>query len=183
MAKKLDAQTETQVVAMIARGDTHQKIVDWLKEEKGIDMSVKTITLVKSRNSETLKFMKSELVKHQTTAATGILEKSRRLIDKKLDRAMTVEEEVKELKKLFKQGKMTLSEYYTNLDIIMKNHLTVTELNALTKESFNQSQIEANKPTSITSNPAEAKANLERLLIAIKSGDQSEMIKSIFLHD
>lgn len=178
--KKLDTQTETQVVAMLARGDSHPVIVNWLKTDRDITLSVKTISLIKSRNAEALKFMHGEIVKHETTMATTILGKSRRLIDKKLDRAVKLEDELTELRQQYESKEITAEEYYHWVDLALKSQLSVQELNSLAKESFNQSQIEAGKPTSIADSPAQAKASLEALLHAIANNDQSAMMKEIF---
>lgn len=178
--KKLDGQTETQVVAMIARGDTHQQIVDWLDTEKSISMSIANIGVIKKRNQEGINFMRGEQIKHETTMATTILEKSRRLINHRLDQALTLDESLAKLKARFDDGEITDKEYYHEVDIELRNRLSPAELNALAKESFNQSQLEANKPTSITESPAQAKANLETLLHAIATGDDQGILKAIF---
>jgi hypothetical protein len=178
--KKLDLNTETQVVAMIARGDNYQKILDWLEREKGVSITKTTLTRIKERNAEGLDFMRKELVKHETTMAGTILEKSRRLIDQRLDRALNLDEEIAELRSKLDNEEIDEREYYSMLDTLLRSQLTVAELNSLTKESFNQSQVEAGRPTSITENPQQARANLESLLSAIQSNDQSKMLKAIF---
>jgi hypothetical protein len=178
--KKLDGNTESQVVAMLARNDTQQQIVDWLKSEKGIEMSVANIGVIKKRNTEAITFMRGELVKHETTIAATILDKSRRLIDKKLDKALSIEDELTALRKSFDDGKMNADNYYREVDIVLRNRLSVQELNALSKEAFNQSQIEAGKPTSITESPEQAKAHLAVLLAAIANGDEAAALKAIF---
>lgn len=181
--KKLDAQTETQVVALLARGDTQQEIVDWLKEEHDIKMSIAAIGVIKKRNAQALQYMQTQLIKHETTMATGILEKSRKLIDRKLSRALTLEEELKELRQKFDNQEIDSDEYYREFDILMRSQLTVQELNSLSKESFNQSQLEAGKPTAIADNPAQAKANLAVLLDAIKDRDDAKALEAIFPDD
>jgi hypothetical protein len=182
--KKLDAQTETQVVAMIARGDTQQQIVDWLKTTKDIELSPKTISLIKSRNAESLKFMQGELIRHEVTAAESLLDKSRKLIDRQLDDALHVEEKASKLRKQFDDGEITAQEFSTRIDnLIRSSHIPLKDLTAVAKETFNQSQIEQGKPTSIADNPAQAKANLATLLIAIKSRDDQATIKALFPDD
>lgn len=179
--KKLDGQTETQVVAMLARGDTHQQIVDWLDTEKGVKIALATIGVIKNRNTEGINFMKGELLKHETTMATSLLDKSRRLIDKRLDKALSLEETLKDLRAQFDRGEIDDKTYYYHVDIELRNRLSVQELNAISKESFNQSQLEANKPTSITDSPAQAKANLETLLHAIANNDDKAILEAIFI--
>lgn len=181
--KKLDGQTETQVVAMLARGDTHQQIVDWLNTEKGVSLSIATVGLIKGRNEEGIKFMKGELLKHETTMAATILEKSRRLIDKRLDKALSLEDTLKQLKQRFESGEIDDKTYYHEVDIELRNRLSVTELTALSKEHFNQSQLEAGKPTGIVESPAQAKAYIEQLVRAIANKDDAAAMAALFPND
>lgn len=182
--KKLDAQTETQVVAMIARGDTHQQIVDWLEDTKGVTLSVKTISAIKSRNAESLGFMQDQLIRHETTVAETLLEKSRKLLDNRLDDALHFAEKADKLRKRFDDGEIDEKRYYHELDALFaRSSISVKDLTAISKESFNQSQIEAGRPTSIADNPAQAKANLATLLLAIKNRDDAAALKALFPDD
>lgn len=178
--KKLDGNTESQVVAMLARGDTQQQIVDWLSEEKGISYSIAAVGVLKKRNAEGITFMQKELTKHETTIAATLLDKSRRLIDRKLDKALNVEEELQKLRKSYDAGDMTAENYYREVDIVLRNTLSVKDLTALSKEAFNQSQIEAGKPTSITETPEQAKQYLSAILTAIAAGDDAATLKALF---
>ncbi len=178
--KRLETQLETQVVAMIARGDTQQSIADWLLSAHGLEVAVNTISVIKGRNAEALKFMQAEIVKHETSAVTTLLSKSRRLTDSQLDKALKLDEEISLLQKQRDSGDINDGQYYSRLDIAMRNRLSIAELNSVMKESFNQSQIEAGKPTSIADNPTQARANLEKLLTAIAHKDEEAMLKAIF---
>ena len=178
--KKLDGNTETQVVAMLARGDTHQQISDWLKTEKGIDYTPAAVGVLKKRNEEGISFMKGELLKHETTMAATILDKSRRLLNTRLDKALSLEDTLKVLRKKYDDGEITDKEYYHDIDIELRSRLTVQELTQLSKESFNQSQIEQNKPTSIIDSPELAKQHLQTLLVAIANKDDAALLKGLF---
>lgn len=178
--KKLDGQTETQVVAMIARGDTHQQVVDWLKSEKSIDISLATVGVIKARNEEALSYMKNQLVHHETTLATTILDKSRRLINNRLDKALSLEDVLTDLRDRHENGELDDGQYYHYVDIELRNRLSATELNALSKESFNQSQLEAGKPTGITESPEQAKAYLATILSAIANKDDAALLHGLF---
>lgn len=181
--KKLDGNTETQVVAMLARGDTHQQILNWLEQEKGITVSLPTIGLIKRRNEEGINFMKSQLVKHETTIAATILEKSRRLIDRQLDKALSVDDELRSLRDRFEAGEITDDAYYRDVEVVLRNRLSVHELTSLSKEHFNQSQVEAGKPTSITETPEQAKQHLSVLLAAIAKNDDKAVLAALFPDD
>lgn len=177
---KLDAQTEIKVVTMLARNDTYQQIVDWLKNEQGVEISVKTIPLIKKRNIESYNFMKGKMVEHEATLSTSLLDKSRRLLDKQLDKALTLEEDLAKLEKRYDEGEIDEKDYWRMVDVALRSKLTVKDLTSISKESFNQSQIEQGKPTSIAENPAQAKESLGKMLSAIANNDQAAMLRTLF---
>jgi hypothetical protein len=180
MTKILDVQTEVKVVALIARGDTYGSIQALLRQD-GIEISTQTLAAIKKRNSEALSHIKSEIIKLESSKATAILEKSRNLIEKKLDLADD-DTTPKWLQDAYDEGEIDFAEYNKRKDAIMnKRGITVGELNMVAKEAFNQSQIESGKPTSITNSPEQAKKNLETLLKAIKSGNEEDIAKAIFI--
>lgn len=179
--KKLDNQLEVQVVAIIARGDkTYPEIVDWLKQEHGVEISVKTVSVIKNRNAKALELMKSKIVSHEMTHSTSLLSKARQLLDTKLDKAANIEKELATLKQQLDDGEIDDKEYWNYREVVLRSGISVKDLVAITKETFNQSQIEAGKPTSITESPEQAKENLRTLLTALANGDQTAALKAIF---
>jgi len=175
----LDAQTEAQVVAMIARGDSYSSIQEQLKGE-GVEISISTIAKVKSRNPQALAKIQSILVERQASQAEAILAKSRTLINRRLDQATRVEEDLVKLTEDFDNELISREEYNARFAHIVSHELSITELNSVSKEAFSQSQIEAGKPTSITDNPTQAKENLRVLLDAIQRNDTRGMLEAIF---
>lgn len=180
MNKLLDAKTETEVVAYMARGDDYNTILATLAG-RGIELSKPNLTQIKQRNSEALAYMQNAMVESQLSHASAILRKSRQLLERKLDQTLKIDEQLIELKKLFDNSDMDVKEYLYERDKILRTELTAGELTAITKESFNQSQVEQGKPSSITENPAQAKANLEKVLRAIAEGDDKAAIEALFL--
>lgn len=176
---RLSTQTETQIIAMIARGDTYGAIQQAFKL-KDESISISTISTVKKRNLEALKYMQGVIVEQSTNQSTKILAKSRELIDRKLDRALKQDDEIAEIKQKFEDGELESSEFMHLLDRATKHELTVTELTSLTREMFNQSQVEQGKPTSISDNPAQAKENLKTLLEAINNKNETAILEAIF---
>lgn len=176
---RLSTQTETQIIAMIARGDTYGAIQQALKA-KDESVSIQTITAVKKRNLEAFKYMKGVMVEQATNQSTKILAKSRELIDRKLDRALRQNDEVLELTQQFEDGDIEREEFHVLLNRAEKHELTVQELTSLTREMFNQSQVEQGKPTSISDNPAQAKENLKTLLEAINNKNETAILEAIF---
>lgn len=176
----LDAQKETQVVAMIARGDTYTTIIDRLKKESGIVLSQGTLTNIKNRNGEALAFMKNALAERETIHTTKLLDKSRKLIERKLDRALDIDESFLELHKDYKSGEIDEHEFRLRFDQMIKSELSTSELTSLSKEMFNQSQIEQGKPTTINTDANAAKEKLSSLLLAIKKGDDVLALEALF---
>lgn len=176
---KIDAQTETKIVALIARGDSYQSIKEQLEQEN-ITVSISLIGKVKERNAEALTYISKELVKHETTNARRIMGKARDLVEKQLDEAAGNEELRSDALRAFLSGDITKDE----LDTVLHNtgrQIALKDLITASKEFFNQSQIEAGKPTSITESPEQAKKNLKTLLEAIDKGDEAAMVKGIFI--
>lgn len=180
MRKTLDAQTETQVVAYIARGDTYDDILSVLSE-RGIVTSKATLSHIKTRNADALAAMQKSIETQQISHATSILKKSRELLERKLDKQLKLEEELTELRESHEKHEIDLSEYLKSAQELVKQQLTASELNSITKESFNQSQVEQGKPSSITETPAQAKQNLQRVLSAIAAGDDQAAVEAIFI--
>jgi len=180
MKKLLTTQAEVRIVALIARGDTYATIQSQLKKE-GIDITIPTISKIKSRNEEALKAIKGEMIKVESSKSATILEKSRNLIEKKLDK--TEDETIpQELQDAYDNGEIDAKQFLDRKQTIFnKRQVSIGELNMVAKEAFNQSQIESGKPTSITDSPEQAKKNLERLLTAINSGKEEDIVKAIFL--
>lgn len=180
--RKLDTKTETEVVAYIARGDNYDDIITLLGT-KGIKLAKSTITNIKDRNAEALKFMQDTMVEQSVTQATSILRKSRQLIENKLDRALELDEMQEAASILYRDGDIEYDQYREIIERINYDVLSISELNSVTKESFNQSQVEQGKPSSIVDNPTQAKASLAKVLRAIAAGDEEAALDALFLHD
>lgn len=175
--KKVSTAQETKIVAMIARGDSYETVVRNLKEE-GVDIAKTTVMRVKDRNAEALAFMKNTMLEQQASTAGRILNRSRELIEKRLSDSDNYWEVIKELNEKLESGEIDENQYNTMRPIAPK--ISITELNSVAKEMFNQSQIEAGKPTAITNNPVQAKENLKTLLEAIQRGDDKKIAEAIF---
>lgn len=180
MSKKLDTQSETEVVAYIARGDSYEDIINTFAG-RGVVLSRANLTHIKSRNSQALTFMQDAIVEQQLSHAATILRKSRQLLEGKLDKQFTIQHELDELKTRFDKQEIDFKQYFDMCQAVVKRELTASELNSITKEAFNQSQVEAGKPTAITESPIQARKNLEVILQAIASGDDKAAVKALFL--
>jgi len=178
---KLDTQTETRVVVLKARGDTYEDIKKAL-EKDGIDISIPGLRKVIERNKEAMTYIKGELVQHQTTKTSRILDKARQQIEQKLDAAAGDVPVLQELIELRDAGEIDDKEFARlSMRAVESHGISIRDLVSTSKEMFNQSQIEAGKPTSITETPEQAKRNLQTLLEAINNRDDKAMVDAIFL--
>jgi hypothetical protein len=116
---------------------------------KDTEIPITTIQSVKERNTAALVSIQDKLVAHTISTSKKQLTKAQDIIDKKLDR---IKED--------------------------KEPASLTELNAIQREAFHQSQIESGKPTSI--NATDTEAQLIHLADAIKNGDDLELYKIVF---
>lgn len=180
--KALDTKTETEVVAYMARGDTYETIIDTLAK-RDLPITKGTLSNIKKRNAETLQFMQSTMAEQEISAATSILRKSRKLLENKLDYALSYEDEMEAIKQLLIDGDIDREIYWEMTRERWDKQLSVSELNSVTKEAFNQSQVEQGKPSSITENPTQMRANLQVLLNAISNGDDQAALAAIFPDD
>lgn len=176
---RIDSHLETRILALIARGDSYDDIIATVAKD-GESITKATLVNIKKRNNETLKYMQGALVQHELNKSTQILARSRQLLEKKLQRALEVDHRIDELKEMRDNDEISPQEYYDMVKLESKNDISTSVLISLSKEMFNQSQLEQNKPTSISESPAEARKNLETLLDAIKDKDERKMVESIF---
>lgn len=168
---KVSTETSLQILALIARGDTLTSI----SQQTGI--AITTIADLKKRNQSALSLIESRMIEHKISNATKLLDKSQSLIEKKLDRVASAADLRQEALEEYRTGAIDSDEFRAKTFGLPD--ATLTELNGIAKESFNQSQIEQGKPTSITNSP-EAKEDLLALAQALKDGDEVEMYKLVF---
>lgn len=176
---KLTEVTEKKVLALLARGDTGKEIAAQLKAEDDIDISPQGILAVGKRNAGALSVIKNKIQAKQTSNAVAILDKSRNLIEKRLNRAERLELLLDDLAAQFAAGEIDADEYLSRIRMIPS--ITLTELSSVAKEAFNQSQVEAGALGALPGvTPAEAQAQLAVLVKAIQSGDEVELQRIVF---
>jgi predicted DNA-binding protein YlxM (UPF0122 family) len=167
---RTDTETTLKILALVARGDTLRDI----SESTGVSLT--TVHDIKKRNQSALATIQSKMIDHQVSTSKKILSKAQNLIESKLDKAAKVDQEREELMMLLKSGDIDTREYQARLTLLSMPSLT--ELNAVAREAFTQSQIEQGKPTSISS-PTETKQQLIDLVEALNKGDEVQLFKMI----
>lgn len=164
---------EIKAVALLARGDSQNAVA----REVGISSS--TVRNIQERNAETLASIKAELILRETKKAKRILDRSHAMIDKKLDNESAIYEAREKLQEKWDDGEVTPGQYAQALRGLPT--LTLAELTALSKEMFNQSQIEEGKPTTIAQgaggSPKEAEQKLQDLIDALHGNDEVKMLE------
>lgn len=170
--KRTETETTLQVLALIARGDTYEATA----KQTGIAPS--TVADIKRRNPQALETMQKKLIDHKLSQSKKILDKTHNIINKKLERIEVSEDKREFLFKQFQDGIINADEYQTSLIGLLDASLT--ELNAIQREAFHESQIEQGKPTSISDNPKQATEDFLALAEAIKSSDEVVLERLIF---
>ncbi len=140
-----------------------------------------SLSNIKKRNPDALAIIQGKLINHQVSSAKKLLKKSQQLIERKLDRAATAEQQREDLFQQFQAEEIDYKTYRLMMDKIYDP--TLSELNAISKESFNQSQIEDGKPTTIPGSTGNQTADLIALVEAIKNKDEIVMERLVFGRD
>lgn len=167
-----DKNTEMKILAMLVRGDTHRSIAE------AMGLNVNTITTIKKRNPDTLKIMREKLSEAHANSAAKILTKSRKLLESKLDQLQSDDDKRLELVRQYEDGEIDHEEFDIKLRTLKQ--ATLSELTGVSREMFNQNQVENQQPTSIVGNSHEQKKQLVDLVRAIESGNEVELQKIIF---
>lgn len=183
MSKKLNPNYKLtdiqrmQVLAMLARGDRYARINAFLQENYGVQLHISNFTQMKQRHSDTIQAMKETITTHVALESEVLMSKSRKLLNKKLDRAEQDAEELEELDRLYREGEITPAEYKrmksTRYDI------TIGELNQVSKDMFAQSKFASSDPDQSPKNGDANAQNTEALLDAIKAGNTVELQRLI----
>lgn len=161
-------QHKAQLVALIARGDKDKAIVDHFRE-KGITVHLTQIKRLRKAEKGLVIDLQNKMVERNLSNATQILDKSRNLIEKKLDYYTEAEDKRLSSWQRFQAGEINGKEYLEDTRGLPE--VTLAELTSVSRESFSQSQAESGKPVAHR-DPVQAQAQLQTLLQAINNGDE-----------
>lgn len=128
---------EMRALALIAKGEPYHEIVSMLKEEFGESATIGTLTNIKKRYAEVLHQLKNTIIEYEEETAQALLEKSRKLLGKRLAIANTELAEYYKSLEEFESGEITFSEF--KLRVAHFKLPTLTELTSVTKEMHAQS--------------------------------------------
>jgi hypothetical protein len=164
----LTIQQETKIVALLARGDMYQEIIEAFKGERPLTNA--TISAVKKRNKENLELITQRQLEKEEADALAVKQKANKMIAKKLDQSDQNQETLDKANERYASGKITHKEYLS-----LTKHLkpvTIPELVSVSREMHTQSSAEPPKQ--------DAHKDLQSLVAAIREGDEVELSKIVF---
>lgn len=174
---KVPLAIETKIVAYIARGD---KAADIKQEvaKLGYSVSDNQISNIKKRNADALQTIKSALVEKEKISSVGLLERTQRLLGKRLSKA---EQDFAELDKAYQDfidGKISWLEYEKKRKSMPVP--TLTELTNVSKEMFHQAQVESGGGDEYANTPDQAKKKIMELVRMVQEGDEVQLERIVF---
>lgn len=163
---KISIEEETKILALLARGDTYEKI----REQVDGRVTDVTIRAVKRRNKENLDIIRQKMMEKATDDAMSIKDKANRIISNKLNHIDANLEILNKAREDWLDDKIDYKEFET----IHKKYkdVTLNELVTVSKEMHHQA-VE-------TEQPKAAPQDLSALVEAIKSGDQVKVTQVLF---
>lgn len=172
--RKLSHPQEMRIVALLARGDKQQDIVDEIANS-GVEISLAAVSAVKKRNQVLLDHMKGAIADREAANATRILEKTHVMLNRKMDRSLKDSALFEKYLIKFRNGQIDEEEFKQKTQHIA--NLSVAELTQLSKEMHAQKS-KAEEPGE--SSPKDSKKQMEELVDAIKKGDKVTLSQIVF---
>lgn len=173
--KKLNAAQRMQVFALLARGDNSTEINRFLKKNYDITLTPKAYTDMRQRNRETIEAMRSTIVEHQALEAEALMQKSRKILNRKLDIVSSDIDRLEEAKEMLANGDIDHKEFQ-NIKMQL-DKVNLVEISNVSKSLFDQTKLASSDDE--TRAPASNALQTEALLKAIKNGDTVELQRII----
>lgn len=171
MAKRTDKSTKITALTLLARGDTIREV----SEELGL--SVPTVQSIKNKNSEIIQTIHRRMLDRKIQNANKILDKSNKMISKKLDKAELDETKKNELLEQYRNGEIDYKEFQQQTMGLAE--VTIDQLTRVSREMSDQlkkNEIENPNPNS----PQDNAEQLKQLMDAIQNGDEVTMQRITF---
>lgn len=164
MSAGIDIQTESKIVALMARGDSYKQIMEQ------VDVNINTLTKIKKRNQDNLTLIKQKSLELEQSNAQAIKDKANKLLSNKLDAAMNNQALLLKAKQDWLDDVITFKEY----EVLLRQHkdISVTELVTVSREMHSQSQDHNDDKA--------PQKDLKALTEAIKNGDTVQLNQMIF---
>lgn len=165
----INAELETKIVALVARGDTYDEII----KEAGYVSRI-TFTRIRKRNKENIKLIKLQMQFKVAGDVAAINEQANTKISERLQRDTLLSKVLSKAHKDYIDGKINFNDYKYVLQ--SNKELSMTDLINVSKEMHSQKGDEGDGSGSGSRNPEDIAA----LVAAIKSGDQVKITQVAF---
>lgn len=186
---RLTTPQKMHVLALIARGDTLSQIVGHLLEDFNVKITEGAISRIKKHHADTIAKMRDTMVEAEAADASKILQRSRSMLGKRMDRAERDSNELDEVERDWREGKITQEEYRRKKAGLIR--MSVSELVNISRTMHTQTIQQPPAPVGEDTKKlppgntqpklgAQSPAQLEALMAAIANGNTVEMQRLIF---
>lgn len=176
MISRMDMPIEMKVVAYMARGDTYEVIRQAIFDEFGQRPSKGVLSAIKKRNQTSLSVIKEAVLEREKNDATNILNKTNRLMQRKLGSHERAMQQYEEYEEQFRLGNLTASDFK-----FLSEQLDIPNLNVLTsvsKEMYHQAKGDpADDAALATTSPQE---KLKELQAVLEENDEIRLERIVF---
>lgn len=173
--RKLSQPQRMQVFALLARGDTAAQINDFLDKRYGLSLAASSISEMKTKHADTIEEMRSHIQATELVEVDSLMQKSRRILNRKLDRADRDMSELEELDRQYREKEIDSAEYKRQKATLM--NVSITEIAMVSKNLHDQTKKAGDDDTPKL--PSGSPVQTEQLLAAIKAGDTVELQRII----
>ena len=173
---RLNDAERLRALTLLARGDSRQSVVDDLAERYGVQLTLSAIDKMKVVHADSIAAMQQTMADAEAADADTLLNRSRRLIGRKLSRAERDEKTLDELFDDYRADRITWDELQKKKSGLLK--VSIAELNAVSKEMYIQTGKGGDPSTPAL--PAGGGASTEAIMAAIRRGDTFELQRLIY---
>ena len=168
---KLTEPQKAKVVAMLAKGLTQKEIVEIVKKDFDVDISMTVIKKIKKNNGPTIAAMQEIFITAEVTDAVNIKKRALKQLDKKLERIEKQEDYTEQLYQDYLDGVITDTEYRKQKALQAK--ISARDLSAIAKEL--SAQVDPVQPGATALPAGQDPKWVDSLLQAVQRGDTIAM--------
>lgn len=172
-------------LAMIARGDTLSQVAGHLLTDYGVKISETGLSQIKKAHKNTVIKMQETIADGKAAEADDILARSRRLVNRRLDKAERDERAVEELDQKYRDGEIKSPKEYRRRKAGLLR-ISIAELLNVSRTMHSQAvrpigiALSSGDPADLPSSQPQTPAQLEAILLAIQAGNTVELQRLIF---
>ncbi len=159
----------SQIVALVARGDTTKSIADSVGVSQGM------VSKLKKDEAESIKAIQQQIQESKVQAANRILDKTNALLEDRVDKAGANDAKRSEYAEQLDNNEIDSKKYNALLRALPT--ISTTDLISMSREMFNQSVKGDETPPG---SPESQKEALYKLLEELKDGNEVHLERIIF---